>query len=553
MAVGSTKSFIGINVVPQNTTPNSENGDLRYNSATDRYEVFQAGVTDLIVTDNSTDTLTNKSISGSTNTFTNIPNSGLAVMPANTVKANLTGSSAVPQDVSPSAIIVAGGAITGIGTLDSEVTPSADGASIVSSELVLQSASDTVPGLVNTLAQTFAGNKTINGTIAASNLSGSNTGDQSLVGDVVASGSGAMTATIQSNVVSNTKLATMPTLTLKGNATGSTANAQDLTISQIKTVLGLPTSTITDGQLPIGDTATNSFVAANITAGSGIIVTNAAGSLTIASAGSGSGSVPIVPVTTTTFSISNTQFGSLYLVNSPSSTIGTLPAASTAPNGFSVLIKKTDPGYQNLVINTNGSDSFTGMTGQVFNGGLSYQMYTQYEQITLVSNGVGNWIIVDHETNSNWSSPVPTVTTATTSAPTKAASPLIDSMRWRRSTNSAEIQWAYGNTSSVGTAGNGDYLFALPTGLQFDSGVTFYTTIIGNGGISRAPEQWPGGYSGFNGQTYAATIIPYDSTHFRVYLHQTAGVVCSTINVNYSATLINISLKFFAPISGWAL
>ena len=46
-----------------------------------------------------------------------------------------------------------------IGTLDGELTPSANGATISGSILYMQSASGTAPGLVNTTTQTFAGNK----------------------------------------------------------------------------------------------------------------------------------------------------------------------------------------------------------------------------------------------------------------------------------------------------------------------------------------------------------------------------------------------------------
>ncbi len=70
-------------------------------------------------------------------------------------------------------------AVFSIGTLDAG-SPSANGAHITSHALVLQSASATMPGLVNTTTQTLAGNKTFSGTIAASNLSGTNTGDVTL-------------------------------------------------------------------------------------------------------------------------------------------------------------------------------------------------------------------------------------------------------------------------------------------------------------------------------------------------------------------------------------
>jgi len=63
---------------------------------------------------------------------------------------------------------VIGGAnlVLSIGTVDSQ-TPSANGAVIASNALVMQSASATVPGLMSTAAQSFAGTKTFNASILA--------------------------------------------------------------------------------------------------------------------------------------------------------------------------------------------------------------------------------------------------------------------------------------------------------------------------------------------------------------------------------------------------
>lgn len=68
-----------------------------------------------------------------------------------------------------------GGSLT-IGPIDSQ-SPAADGASALGLTLYLQSASATVPGLVNNAAQSFSGAKTFTGSISALNLSGTNTGD----------------------------------------------------------------------------------------------------------------------------------------------------------------------------------------------------------------------------------------------------------------------------------------------------------------------------------------------------------------------------------------
>lgn len=69
--------------------------------------------------------------------------------------------------------------VTTIGTIDGNGA-SANGASISGANLFMQSASVTVPGEVNNTTQSFSGNKTFTGTITASNLSGTNTGDVTL-------------------------------------------------------------------------------------------------------------------------------------------------------------------------------------------------------------------------------------------------------------------------------------------------------------------------------------------------------------------------------------
>lgn len=62
-------------------------------------------------------------------------------------------------------------------------------------------------------------------------------GITSLTGDVTGTGPGATATTIASNVVSNSKLAQMPTMTIKGNNTGGTANADDLTTTEVTAML----------------------------------------------------------------------------------------------------------------------------------------------------------------------------------------------------------------------------------------------------------------------------------------------------------------------------
>lgn len=73
-------------------------------------------------------------------------------------------------------VIAGPGVALSIGTYDSGVA-SANGQHIDTNALIAQSATATVPGMVNISTQTFAGNKTFTGAISASNLSGTNTGN----------------------------------------------------------------------------------------------------------------------------------------------------------------------------------------------------------------------------------------------------------------------------------------------------------------------------------------------------------------------------------------
>lgn len=64
-------------------------------------------------------------------------------------------------------------------------------------------------------------------------------GITALTTDVMAVGPGAVVATIQPNVVINSKLADMATQTIKGRNTAGTGDPEDLTVSQVSTMLGI--------------------------------------------------------------------------------------------------------------------------------------------------------------------------------------------------------------------------------------------------------------------------------------------------------------------------
>lgn len=116
-----------------------------------------------------------------------------------------------------------GSGVTAVGTIDSQ-TKSANGAVISGTDIVLQTADGSNPGLVSTGAQTFAGDKTFSGLI-------DNTGGQINVGSgssvtgkiVFENSTNANTVTLQSGATSGSYTWTLPTADAAGclNSNGS--------------------------------------------------------------------------------------------------------------------------------------------------------------------------------------------------------------------------------------------------------------------------------------------------------------------------------------------
>lgn len=74
--------------------------------------------------------------------------------------------------------------------------------------------------------------------LAFAQVSGGGSGITALTGDVTASGTGSVAATIANDAVSNAKLANMATQTIKGRTAGSTGDPEDLTAAQVAAILG---------------------------------------------------------------------------------------------------------------------------------------------------------------------------------------------------------------------------------------------------------------------------------------------------------------------------
>jgi hypothetical protein len=190
------------------------------------------------------------------------------------------------------------------------------------------------------------------------------------------------------------------TLTIHGLLKGDAAGA----------VSALPAAT--NGQLPIGSTAADP-VLATITAGSGITVTNGAGSITIAASGGGGGGI-----TTLTADDTNTATGATVTIAGDTTNIFTTAnnaSTLTISQGPALVLPATDAGLAQGVISVGGqviasfagSDNvylgpFTGNgVGSSFNVGVGAQCLTAIasgtenvalglNSLTSLDNGNGN-------------------------------------------------------------------------------------------------------------------------------------------------------------------
>lgn len=175
-------------------------------------------------------------------------------------------------------------------------SPSASGASLSGQQLTLQPADGSNPGLVTAGTQTIGGNKTFSGTIAASNLSGTNTGDvtitdsnsvnlsltgQALSADVRrsdstidedASGLKVGATSLSNSHISNSaaiaysKLASLTaSRVLESNGSGviSASSVTSTTLSYLDATSSIQTQLNSKAALVTGDIAPTSFSASN--------------------------------------------------------------------------------------------------------------------------------------------------------------------------------------------------------------------------------------------------------------------------------------------------
>ncbi len=138
-----------------------------------------------------------------------------------------------------------------------------------------------------------------------------------------------------------------------------------------------------------------------------------------------------------------------------------------------------------------------------------------------------------------------------TSAPTKASSPVRDEARYRQVGDSVEVQYNYAHTSATGAAaGSGIYLFALPNSLQIDSSKLAVTTETGQGALGRCALNVASNVYHGTVQVYSATQV-YCSFVRSGDASGTSTELSST-NTAWNNATFKVSFGYTVPVSGWS-
>lgn len=434
--------------------------------------------------------------------------------------------------------------------------------------------------------------------------------DTAITGDVTINSSG-VTA-IGSNKVANSQLAQMGSHSFKGNNTGSTANALDLTPTQLtaelNAVVGDSGSGGTKGLVPApasGDAAASKYLKADGTwttvseSGSGTgaknyianpdAETNTSGWATYADA---AGTIPVdgtggSPTTTWTRGTSTPLRGTgsfLYTKDANNRqgegasydfTIDNADQAKVLTISFYYLVSSgtyTDGDLKLFVYDVTNAKLVDSIAGQSILNIAGTNSYKQIATFQTNSNSTSyRFIIHDTTTNAtaytlkldNFLLGPASMTTgppmtdwkaftmvigATGSPPTKASSPDTDKAYWRRVGDTMEIQWDYYAISNAGAA-DGSGTYLF----SLPPGYSIDTNKLAPDAASITNQIGTGAINGAgnNGIMYAFYV---NTTQFSMaYMDgATTSIILTSGSGNITAAPIGYSVNVKVPIQGWS-
>lgn len=136
------------------------------------------------------------------------------------------------------------------------------------------------------------------------------------------------------------------------------------------------------------------------------------------------------------------------------------------------------------------------------------------------------------------------------STPSKANSPDVDQVFWRRVGNNMEIVYTYSHTNNTGSAsGSGVYLFKIPEGYRIDQTRTFISTDQQIGACGSAYFATADG----GGAEALGIVKSYDTEHLALVGGNSTvdPAYHSSTFVPFNSAEVNISFRASVPISGW--
>lgn len=346
----------------------------------------------------------------------------------------------------------------------------------------------------------------------------------------------AFNPTVADASIVNAKLANMANATVKGRNTAGTGVPEDVTMSQLRTLLALALANISDaGTVASLASDTDGTLAAN---SDSKVATQKAVKTYVAAHGGGDFLAPLTNAESAiTGTASPTTFDTVYKCTGTSADYTvTLPAVSGNSGKFMCFRGGTSAELTKVVtIDGNGSE-------KIQTARLSIALLWD-EFLVLYCDGT-QWWIVGHA-HADWQAFTPTINASSVN-PGKGAT-RIETCYWRRIGHEMEIHFWYEQTSA-GTSGTGTYLFPIPAGFVADTSITPAGGFTSNSDVPSCVgvgNLWGNGLS-----QLGLTVTLNDSTDFILQQSNTTTYVAAT---NYGLNLSHVNYSFTAliPISGW--
>ncbi len=231
----------------------------------------------------------------------------------------------------------------------------------------------------------------------------------------------------------------------------------------------------------------------------------------------------------------------------PNTTVSSLAASAVTMSQSAVLTLTGGTfNFANAAGYSGTVGQQTGYLNYGINGKFTTTLATQYEQVTITSDGYA-YFIVNRRYPTDWLNAGVTTIGATTTPGTKGTS-VTDNFYWRRVGSNMEVRYEFRQTAA-GTAGSGEYLWTLPANMTIDTNVIdpFNTvaarTTTNSSGIMQM---------GDNTNMFTGTVVVFSSTQVRYQVSNTggSGFIGSALNPLSTATL-SYNASYTLPMLNW--